>query len=148
MSAAAMSTTTAVEASASTTVESATDCAATIASSYYATAVTTADEASGSIAVSATESIAVATAEAVSATEPRTGADEDASIEPRRAVVAVGCAGVGCVVIVAVVAGRRAIGVAAAIWNSGAEANRDLSVREGRRDKEDTEQSEIAKIAH
>ena len=45
--------------------------------------------------------------EVVRAVEPWTGTDEDTAVKPLRAVIAVGCAVVGRVVIVAVRADRR-----------------------------------------
>jgi hypothetical protein len=40
--------------------------------------------------------------EVMAAVEPRAGADEDAAVEPLRAIVPVGCAVIGSVVIVAI----------------------------------------------
>lgn len=52
------------------------------------------------------EAIPVAEAEATSETIPRSGADEEAAVEPVRAVVAVGRAGVGIIIVIAIGADR------------------------------------------
>jgi hypothetical protein len=69
---------------------------------------------------------------------PRADAEEDAAIKPGRAVVAIGCAGVGIVRIVAVCAGWRAVRritavVAAIITTIAADSdtNGNLRVRAG-----------------
>jgi hypothetical protein len=97
---------------------------------------TTVDGASGVVA--AAISVAVS---AIAVVVPRAGSDKDSADEPVGTVVAVGGAGVGRVVIVAVRAYGRAIGVATIVGGRYADAyaNRDLSVREGGWEDQDAE---------
>jgi hypothetical protein len=109
----------------------------------YATAIATV-AVSATIAVasvSAAVAVTISATVAIAATEPGAGADEEAAVEPLRAVVAIGSAGVGGVVVVAVLAGGRAV----------AESYDDLSLGLGcGRDGESNccEKSKIAKITH
>ena len=85
----------------------------------------------------------VATAE--SAAEPGAGADEDAATEPRWTIVAIGCAGVGVIPVVAVGA-NRGIPIASTIHRAAnPNANRNLGMRVSRcGEQQNTEYSEIA----
>jgi hypothetical protein len=119
-----------MESAASVTVESAAKPAAihtATVSRVYATAIATAEPAtvaSTIAAVTATVSITAAiSAIAVSATEPRAGSDKDAAGEPRWAIVAIRCAGIRIVVVIAVIADRRGIFVAAAVVGQTANAD-------------------------
>jgi hypothetical protein len=128
-----MAATTAMEASAGyVPVESAT---------CYGTAAESASIAPRS--VSNATAVSVTAAKAVTAAEPWAGADKEAPIEPIGTIVAVGCAGVGCGVIVAVIADGRPIGIGSGVRHSGTEADRNLCVREGGREEENTEYGEI-----
>jgi hypothetical protein len=89
----------------------------------------------------------VASVVSVAGVVPGACSDEDSTGEPAGAVVAVGGAGVGRVVIVAVRAGWRAIGIARSVVGgrcADAYADRDLSVRERSWESKNTEQREIA----
>ena len=139
---------TAVEAAGSTTVEAAPAliAAATTAVTVAAVEVSAAVAVIISASVAATTVIAVATATvavttpivAVSvAVEPRSSSDEDTAYEPVRTVIAVGCASVRIIVIVAVFANWRG-----AVINRGANADAEgyaLSVRVRRREETNTE---------
>jgi hypothetical protein len=143
-----VSTTTAV-AAASTTVEAST--AATTIAASATTTVTTRYAATGitaraaripasAVAVSAAIAIPAAIAVAVSATAPvvpGTDADKEAASEPARSVVAVGCASVGVIRVIAPRAsGRAVIGVIAGTDHrrANANSNRDLGIRRYSRD--------------
>ena len=121
---AAAAATTAMEASAATAVVSAAD-----RGMVAATSIATATLASA--AVSAAIAVATAPAPAV----PGTDAEEDSVIEPLGAVVAVGSAGVGRVVVVAPLTYGWACGVASA----NADAYRDLGLRRGSGNGEESE---------
>jgi hypothetical protein len=116
-------------------------CISAAITSYVAgTAVSVSD--ATAVAIAATKAIA---ASVVAATEPGAGTDEDAAREPVRAVVSVGRAGVGRVVVVTVGAGRRAIPVPVGGY---ADADRDLCVGVCCGDKKDREYSEIFEEPH
>jgi hypothetical protein len=79
-----------------------------------------------------------------SATIPGTRSDEDAAIEPRRAVIAIRRASIGGVPVVAVSTSWRIIAVIPVRWDADSNTNCNLSMRIGCRwDQKDTEQSEI-----
>jgi hypothetical protein len=135
MSAAAVgSATTAVEASASAAMEASASAAAVESAtaakaarstaSVSATTVATASAISATvayataIAITAAISISAVAATAVpamgiapTATVPGAGTEEDAAVEPRRAVVAIGRASIGSIAIVAVLTYRRTIAI-------------------------------------
>ena len=98
-----------MEATTSVTVEAATystviaatriSAAASISTAVAATAIT--------VACAVSASIAITTAIAVTATEPRTGTDEDATVEVRRAIVPVGRAIIRGIIEIPIRAIRR-----------------------------------------
>jgi hypothetical protein len=149
---------TAMEASATATVESTTSVAVETATGIAVkgfTAVVAANCNSAAVAVCVGDwaavdwaSSVVASAIAVAAAEPGACSDEDSAGEPAGAVVAVGGAGVGRVVIVAVGAGGRAVGHIALIVvgcrSADSYANRDLRMGESDWDDQKAEQREIA----
>jgi len=112
--------------------------AVTTPSVAYATAV------SGTATVSVTTTIAytavstaiaIATAISVAPTPvpvvPRPGADEEAADEPARSVITIGSAGVGIVVVVAPLAGRRwitVVPVPVPVANTHPDTNAHLSI--------------------
>jgi hypothetical protein len=96
--------------------------------------------------------IAVPATIAVSAAQPRTGADEDAAVEPVWPIESIGRAGIRRVVIVAVGACRRTITVARigviSAYGANADSDRDLRMGVRCRDTENCEQSKILEIPH
>jgi hypothetical protein len=100
--------------------------------------------------VAVTTTIAIAAAIAIIATAiigmsvPGAGPDKDATVKPRRAIVAVRCAGVGSISVVPIGASRRAIGVTVVSIRTYADADRDLGLRVRYWDKEDRKQSNIS----
>jgi len=157
---AAAAATTAMEASAATAVVSAAD-RGMVAATSISTATVASAAVSAAIAVASTIAVAaavtvaamvIATAIAVATAPapavPGTDAEEDSVIEPLGAVVAVGSAGVGRVVVVAPLTYGWACGVASA----NADAYRDLGLRRGSGDGEESEdccdECEIFETAH
>jgi len=142
-----------VEAAASITVEacsrsSAVESATGIASANAASITTvcvTAAVATATIAVAASVTgITISATVAIAAAEPGARADEDAAIEPSRAVVAVRGAGVGCVIVVSIAANRRCIPV-----TTHTDSNCNLGVRDCRRHQENSKsQCYIPKKTH
>ena len=78
---------------------------------------------------------------------PGAGAKEDAVIEPLRAIVAIGCTGIGRVAVVAILTFGRNVRITAADINS----KRDLRVRRGGRCHEESKECkerEISETTH
>jgi hypothetical protein len=122
---------TAIAASAATIAASAATITASAAASITARS---ADITASAVTVAAaTVAIATAIAVAISAATPvvpRSDADKEAAREPARSVIAVGCASVGVIGVIAPRASRGTIiGVISGIGHSGANAHPDLGIR-------------------
>jgi hypothetical protein len=127
-------TTAAVEsaAAATTAVSSTTNRATTVATTISATVAASISTAvAATIAVAAPVSIDSAVAVAIAATEPRASSDEEAAIEPGRSVVPIRSAGVRIVVVVAVRASWRTIGIAVIARTTNPDPNRYLGMGVG-----------------
>ena len=85
-----------------------------------------------------------AATEPIAAAEPGPCSDKDTAAKPRRAIVTVGCAGVGIVAVIAVSASRRIIAIASVHRAADSNTNCHLGVRVSRRgEQQNTEYSEI-----
>jgi hypothetical protein len=119
------------------TSEAASDCAATISAAVSATAVSTTAIASA-VSVPAAIAIASTVPVSVAAAKPGSGTDEEAAVEPGWAVVSVGRAGIGIVVVVAPLADWRAV-IVASVTGTDANAEGDLGVGVRRGESKDAE---------
>jgi hypothetical protein len=117
--------------------------AATIAMRYAAASITTRAAGiaasgiaaatvavSAAIPVAAAIAIAAATPSMTAPAVPRSDTDEDAAVKPVRAVIAVRCAGVGVIGVIAPLAIRGTVGISG-IYQSGADTypHPDLGIR-------------------